>query len=339
MALPASEEAGAFGLALAAGVAAAASAVLTWLAMHYARRRGLIDHPGARRSHREATPRGGGIGIVVLALVALSWLLWTEPAQRFLGATFAFGVAGIAAIGWLDDHSPQPVLRRLCVHIVAAVALVFALLPGAPWEWLVAATLLLVTAVNFCNFMDGINGLAASQAALVCFILSWAFGRIGDGAWASLAAVVGAACVGFLPFNVPRARVFLGDVASGALGFAVGALLLLAVLHKALPLAGALLLPSAFVLDAGLTLAQRMLRGRRWYAAHREHLYQWLVRSGRSHLEVSLMYLAWTAVAAGLAIAAPLESQPALTVATYAAGAGFWWTMRRRLLLQRRRSR
>lgn len=319
-------------------LAAAGSAALAWLALLYGRRRGLLDQPGARRSHSLPTPRGGGIGIVVTLIISAMALALAESPLFYAWVAFALGLAAVAAIGWWDDHQPQPVLRRLTVHAAAAVLLVVTLWPGHGLLWWVLGAFALVCAINFTNFMDGINGLAATQAALVALLLMVAFIGGGQSAAALLAAVLGAACLGFLPFNLPRARVFMGDVGSGALGYAIGALLLFAWSSASLSVAAVLLLPSAFVLDAGLTLAQRMLRGRRWYAAHREHLYQWLVRSGRSHLEVSLMYLAWTALAGGLAIAAPGELQPALAMAVYAVGAGLWWSLRRRVLWQRRQA-
>src|SRR5690606_26858709 len=149
----------------------------------------------------------------------------------------------------------------------------------------------------------------------------------------ALALVV--AVLGFLPFNFPRARCFLGDVGSGALGIAVAALLIVAVARRALDPWTALLLPIAFLTDAGLTLASRILLGRRWYTAHREHLYQWLVRRGRSHAGVSGLYAgfnlvvvlpAWLLVAGG-----HVPSAVALAVVAAIAAAG-WFAARHWLL-------
>ncbi|MGH8172769.1 MAG: hypothetical protein ACREPX_06455, partial [Rhodanobacteraceae bacterium] len=106
---------------------------------------------------------------------------------------------------------------------------------------------------------------------------------------------------GFLPFNFPRARVFMGDVGSGVLGLLIAVAVLWQMQVRQIALASGLILCSAFVVDASCTLISRMLRGRRWYSAHREHLYQWLARSSGGHARVVALYLAWN-----LLIAAPV---------------------------------
>lgn len=311
-------------------LAAPASAALTWLAVLYGRRRGLLDLPGRRRSHREVTPRGGGIGPVLVVLLALP--IVTSAAEA---PALALALALVAAVGWIDDHRPLSAGLRLAVHALAAVVLVPGLLPGLGGIGLVLAGLGLVAAVNVSNFMDGINGLTASQAALVSVAIAVLSGPqlpVPGG----LAAVVALACAGFLPFNLPRARVFLGDVGSGALGLLAGALGLLAWREGMASAAALLLLPSAFALDAGLTLLARARAGRRLAQPHREHLYQWLVRAGASHTSVTAAYAGWTLLMAGLCLAFPRGSM-ALTVAVYLAGAGIWWQARRALLARRRR--
>jgi UDP-N-acetylmuramyl pentapeptide phosphotransferase/UDP-N-acetylglucosamine-1-phosphate transferase len=141
--------------------------------------------------------------------------------------------------------------------------------------------------------MDGINGLLSFQAIFVFLTLAalaHSVGAVAD-AWhlCALAATVAA----FLPFNFPRARVFMGDVGSGAVGLLIGiAVLRQTSLSGLAPLSGAVAC-SAFVIDATCNLLSRMLRGRRWYSAHREHLYQWMVRSGMLHGRVVLWYMSW----------------------------------------------
>lgn len=277
--------------------AAGGAALLTRLAIAYAQRRAMFDLPGQRRNHREPTPRGGGIAIVAVLLVAAIASMLAGRVQPGFGIAFCIGLVLVAGIGWLDDHRPLSARVRLLVHFAASAVLVSQLpVPGAGGAGIALALvqwLCLATAINFWNFMDGINGLVASQTVWVAACVAVAFAAIGASGAALLALALAAATLGFLPFNLPRARVFMGDVGSGGLGFGCGALLLLAERLSAIPVWSVILIVSALMFDAGLTLAARMLRGRRWYTAHREHLYQWLVRSGASHVRVTLLYLLW----------------------------------------------
>ena len=200
------------------------SAALTWTARGYALRRQLLDQPGERRSHSVATPRGGGIAIVVSLLVAAGAAMWAWPGAAPSLLVACLGLVLVAGIGWWDDHRPLPALRRLLVHFIAA-ALLAGLVKVHGGSWLLAVLVLLFTAslINIWNFMDGINGIASSQAIVAALglapVLPWPY---------SLAAVaLGLACLGFLPFNFPRARIFMGDVGSGALGYAVAVVLVL----------------------------------------------------------------------------------------------------------------
>jgi UDP-N-acetylmuramyl pentapeptide phosphotransferase/UDP-N-acetylglucosamine-1-phosphate transferase len=314
------------------------AALITEACIQYARRRGLLDHAGPRRSHAGSVPRGGGLG-VVLPLAGACWLLvnggWLEGS---VALRFAVAVLAVAAIGWIDDHRPLPAWLRLLVHVAAALGFLLPMFPGAEWQGVLvaaAAVLLLVTAVNFWNFMDGINGIASLQALFVAAVLVHAFAQHGDAGMLLLSLALASACLGFLPFNLPRARIFLGDVGSGGIGFAIGALLLLAVQRGALDVWTALLLPSAFWLDAGLTLASRMLLGRRWYTAHREHLYQWLARRGRSHSNVDVLFALWNlliVLPAYSLIAADLVPALPMLVLVSVAGVAVWLATRRYLL-------
>jgi UDP-N-acetylmuramyl pentapeptide phosphotransferase/UDP-N-acetylglucosamine-1-phosphate transferase len=287
--------------AILLGVAAAAlaSSLLTWLAILYARRRAMLDAPGRRRSHLTPTPRGGGIGVVLVAAAVSGWLANAGLLPAAAGTGFALGTLAVGAIGWLDDHRPLPASLRLLVHLGAAFGFATVALGASPaaatsaWLCAAAAVFCLTSSVNVWNFMDGINGLVGTQSAWVAGAAMLAFGLDGEWGWSLLSACVAAAALGFLPFNFPHARVFLGDVGSGGLGFACGALLLAAVFGGHVSPWSALLIASALWLDAALTLGYRMLRRRRWYTAHREHLYQWLVRSRLGHPQVTTLYLAW----------------------------------------------
>jgi UDP-N-acetylmuramyl pentapeptide phosphotransferase/UDP-N-acetylglucosamine-1-phosphate transferase len=328
------------------------SAGLVALAIAYARRRGLLDEPGRRRSHRMPTPRGGGIGIVGAMLVALAVLAAWRPSLVDTGTAMglAFGLAVTAAIGWYDDHRPLRAWPRLLAHGIAATGFVVALsgtsppsLPafGAPvaW-WMPVVALVMVASINLHNFMDGIDGLLALQALFVFGVFTACGALAGAYAWALSCALVASAVAGFLPFNFPRARIFMGDVGSGAVGFVIAALAALGILRGHLDLVAALLAVSAFAIDAGLTLFSRIVRGRRWYSAHREHLYQWLVRGGRSHAKVAGLYMAWNlSVVVPALIAAASLPPPAgwfLCAVVYAIGALAWCTARRACLAHAR---
>lgn len=258
----------------------------TWLARGYALRQQLMDAPGERRSHSVATPRGGGIAIVFSLLLATAWLGWLAPQDRLLLASFAGGLLLVAGVGWWDDHRPLSPWWRLLVHALAAT-----LLAGATWTatgaWLptVTAWLAVMALVNIWNFMDGIDGIATTQAALCAL----AFLFVLHGPWAWLAGALFAACLGFLPFNFPRARIFLGDVGSGALGFALAGLLTVAY-SSAKPSWWLILPMLPFLVDAGFTLLSRILRGERWWTPHVGHVYQRAARRF-GHFRVTLAYL------------------------------------------------
>ncbi len=307
----------------------------TWLARRYAIGRQMIDQPGERRSHATPTPRGGGIAIGVAMLLALAWVASIDTARTQLYAAIATGLALVAGIGWMDDHKPLPVLLRLATHVVAAALLAWGV-HGAGGDGIAAcsAFILALVLVNIWNFMDGINGLAALQAALVALGLALIAGvQAGIGAAGWLALALMAACMGFLPLNFPKARIFLGDVGSGALGFMLAALLslLLIATPGRLPV---LLIPlSAFAIDATLTLGSRMVRRERWWQPHTCHAYQRWARSMKRHDVATWAYAGWTAIAIAVAISVK-GSTPTVIMATlggtYLAGAIIWWRLQRK---------
>ena len=323
---------------------AVVSAALTAFARRYALRRQLLDHPGQRRSHTLPIPRGGGIGPVVVMLIGGVLFAALDPQSRQSLAICLFGLVAVAGIGWLDDHRPLPALPRFAVHLGAALAASIALL-GMPQTAMqivavAAGTVVVAGLVNAWNFMDGIDGIAASQAGLVALILL--FGGWLAGTWWSLALLLLAAMTGFLPFNVPRARIFLGDVGSGALGFVVACLLLRTVATGALSWPVAALPVSAFLIDSGMTLLLRIMRGKTWWQPHREHLYQWLVRSGRTHVHVGTWYALWTLLAGALTMAVS-RCSPAvgawISGGALLSGCLLWMRLRNRLWMVARHRR
>ena len=308
----------------AVGVGAAAvSAVGTQVGLAYARRTGMLDVPGERRSHAHATPRGGGIGIVFTCLVLLL-LFAATTAPPLPWMLIMAGLLLVAGAGWWDDHRPLPAWPRLLAHAVAAGLLACAVwLQGASPMAALAAFALALGLVNAWNFMDGIDGLAASQALLCGLGLACVLA----GPWAALGVAIGAASLGFLPFNLPRARIFLGDVGSGALGFLMAVLLAAGFAER--PMAGwpvLLLAPMAMLVDAGLTLFWRMRRGDIWWQAHAQHLYQ---RSSRrhGHAKVCLAYSLWTLAAIGLMLGLQGQADSlalAASIAAFAASGLLW---------------
>lgn len=291
----------------------------TWIARKYAIRRKLIDQPGERRSHAVPTPRGGGIAIVLSLLVAACVLGLRNPQEIVLVGGFVLGLVLVAGVGMIDDHRPLSPWLRLGVQGIAAA--IFALAVAGRWGDLQVALLAFLAVMvltNVWNFMDGINGIATTQAAL----LAGGLVLLAGGSWAWVALALVGACLGFLPFNFPKARIFLGDVGSGALGYAMAALLVIASVNGSLP-APLLLLPAgAFLVDSGLTLLRRVLRGERWWTSHAQHAYQrWAAASG-AHTTVTLAYAGWTAASWLLAfwLAPKAEGQ-------MIAGCAIWFTM------------
>ncbi|KRE87184.1 glycosyl transferase family 4 [Rhodanobacter sp. Soil772] len=307
-------------------------------AIGYAHRRGMLDQPGQRRSHRLPTPRGGGIGIVVAMLVCLPGVLSGLPAAwptSVIAGLFA-ALLLVALAGWWDDHRSLPVLPRLAVQLLAVGLFSLSLLAtGLSWWWLPLLLIGGAWSINLHNFMDGIDGLLAQQAIFVgagLALLAWA---AAQPTLAMAAAVLAASALGFWWFNRPPARIFMGDVGSGSIGLLIFAFsaMLWRVEHALLwP---ALILSSTFVVDASLTLLTRMWRGRRWYTAHREHLYQWLVRRGGTHARTGAAYLGWNLlIAAPLAWLAWSHLRMALpiTITVYLGAAVAWLALKRRCL-------
>ena len=274
---------------LGAGVAAIVAGVATFAIRRYANALGLIDLPGERSSHRIATPRGGGVAIMLGTAAALAALSLLSGDDRSAAWTL-FGIAALSgAAGLADDRFGLTPMTKLLAQIVVGVALLVFFgpvielplpflfneaVPQAVVAWGLSV-LWLTTVVNFFNFMDGIDGLAAGQAVASCI-------GIAVAAWSVdatvLALSVGAASVGFLFHNAPRAKIFMGDSGSGFLGFVLAAAPFAAPPSRrdeAL-LAVAMGL-SLFLLDPIRTLIKRAFERKNIFRAHREHLYQQLV--------------------------------------------------------------
>lgn len=291
--------------------------------------RRALDIPNARSSHSRPTPRGGGVAIVLGFLVGLG-LWWVQTAglsPRALG--WLVGAVLIALVGFVDDLRSLAALPRLIAQLIAAVALT---LLGVQLHDASPVTLLalpvaftyIVGLTNIYNFMDGIDGLATTQAAIAGVALGLSGGILGNPLLEVSGSVIAAAAIGFLPFNRPRARLFMGDVGSTFLGFSFAGLTLLASIGVGggrLPLIVGPVLLAPFVFDGTFTLIGRMLRREPWYSAHRSHLYQRLVGLGWSHGQVTSLYAGGALVSAAAALGCVLAQDVAVQVGL--AGVGF----------------
>jgi UDP-N-acetylmuramyl pentapeptide phosphotransferase/UDP-N-acetylglucosamine-1-phosphate transferase len=296
-----------------------ASFVLVGIVRQLAVRHGVIDHPGARSSHVVPTPRGGGLGLM-LTVLALCAFEARRLDQRAVFAPLA-GAALVALVGWLDDRRGLSVAVRLAAHVLSAMAVGIVAVSGQPTAVIAIMVLVwwtfwTVTSINLVNFMDGINGLVASQVAI--FALSLALFAGTDGLPAYAALVVAAACIGFLPWNFPRARIFLGDVGSGGLGYLVPLLALLTMQDANVDFVRAHLPLFPLFGDAAWTIVRRWRAGERLTQPHRSHLYQRLANGGMGHVRVTALYSVAALVGA---IAAHAEgiSRPVVRVLIFAA--------------------
>ena len=286
-------------------------------------RRAILDHPNERSSHATPTPHGGGLAVVPVVLVACG--VASVLAGTLITYWLVFAAAAVlAAVSWRDDLHGLGAGPRLAVQ-AAAVALGITALPGQgfvfqgllPW-WLdmAAAGFLWLWFVNLFNFMDGVDGMAGTEAASIGVGLYLLFVA---GAWPGAAGlyalIIAAAALGFLAWNWHPARIFLGDVGSVPLGYLIGWLLLGAAAQGLWP--AALLLPLYFFADATVTLLSRLRRRQVVWRAHRDHYYQRALDRGlgqdtvvRAVLGVNLVLIACAllSLAGGMVMAAALAT-------------------------------
>lgn len=304
--------------------ALALSAAITAVVRAVAVSRGVLDVPNQRSSHSAATPRGGGIAIVLVCGAAWAILALVGSVSVDLLVALLGGGLAVAVVGLVDDLRGVPVGIRLAVHLGAAVWAV-TWLGGLPalrigahvvhfgWLGYVLAVLGIVWVLNLFNFMDGIDGIAAAEAVFV--VAGAAVLPLFGGPTTPMFAaevVFAAACAGFLVWNWPPARIFMGDVGSGFLGYVLAVLALAATCNDPSAIWKWLMLGGVFFVDATVTLVRRFSRGERLHEAHRSHAYQWLARRWRSHrkvtLTVTIINLLWVFPCAVLATLRPESS-------------------------------
>lgn len=318
------------GILILAVVCFAISAGLTMAVRAYALRNSILDVPNERSSHTTPTPRGGGAAIAVAALggIGVAGLLGWMP-TALAGGLFGGGVL-VAGVGWVDDRGHVPPLLRAAVHAAAAAVVLWSIggLPeirlgevtvSAGWAGTLFGLITIVWLTNLYNFMDGIDGMAAGEATSVALIGAVLLLVMGAPRMAAVSWIIAAAAAGFLVWNWPPARIFMGDVGSGLLGFLFGGMAIISEAEGALSSLVWALLLGVFVVDATATLIRRMAGGERWYSAHRQHAYQRAVRAGFSHREVSAAVLVlnlFLGAAAVVAVFRP-EWQPLILAASY----------------------
>lgn len=288
-----------FGLVWLIPVIGVLALSLTWVLRRYALLRNVLDIPNARSSHSVPTPRGGGVAIVVSFLVGLL-LLAIEGGVPWSVAWALVGAGLLVAIlGFLDDHGHIAARWRLLGHFSASVwALLW--LGGMPpislfgvsvelaWLGNVFGALYLVWMLNLYNFMDGIDGIASVEAICVCVsasVIYWLSG-FGELVWEPL--LLAMAVSGFLYWNFPPARIFMGDAGSGFLGIILGVLSLQAAWKVPSLLWVWLILMGVFIIDATFTLVRRLIRGDKVYEAHCSHAYQFASRKFGNHLPITI---------------------------------------------------
>jgi Fuc2NAc and GlcNAc transferase len=327
----------------------ALSAAGAWIATGCVRllaiRHAILDIPNKRSSHKAPVPRGGGLAIALVSLSGLLYLTIGQALNPRIFAALAVGGVAVAGIGYADDLRPQSARVRILVHVGASVIFLFLItcflqsraivLPDSAF-WIGGGLLVFVlaSAVNLFNLMDGIDGIAGGEAVFLAVSGAWLNWKVaGDGGLTLAMLSLAGATMGFLAWNMPPARIFMGDVGSGFLGFMLAALGIVVTLTTTIPMQVWPILGGVFIVDTSVTLLRRVIRGDRWFEAHRTHAYQHIAVHWRSHLRVtllvSLINIFWLLPWAFYAVIAPERATVALvlsllplTILVFAIGAG-----------------
>ena len=307
----------------------------TEMVRRYAIRTSMIDIPNHRSSHTVPTPRGGGIAMVAGILSMLAVLWWTLPEQRWTTTGLLGGGLFIATVGMLDDRYQLSAKLRLVVQFLAAGWFLFCCGGSGPLQWLgtdlqnillPAVLLFLVWSTNVYNFMDGLDGFAGGQAVVAATAAALICLRHDNLLLAFTMLATSGAAAGFLVWNWPPAKIFMGDCGSGFLGFLFAATAVAAHKQGTLPMSAGLLLVLVFLIDATLTLLRRIAQGEPWYKPHRSHAYQLATQLGASHRQVTIVSLVLFSISAGIAIMATEATTSAniLMVVYASAIVGLW---------------
>jgi Fuc2NAc and GlcNAc transferase len=333
------------GILMVTVAAFSVSLVVTGLMRSYALQHDFLDVPNLRSSHTAPTPRGGGVAIVLAFLASVLVLVLLGKIDTGVVLALIAGGGITALVGFIDDRRPQSAGVRFAVHLVAAGSALI-LIGGIAgrafvnlgvhsiWVGWLLALATLVWATNLFNFMDGIDGIAASEAVFIAGAgagFNWYYG--GEAGLTAVMLCLAAASLGFLHWNWPPARIFMGDVGSGFLGFSIAVLGIAQARTAIIPIEVWGILGGVFLVDATATLLRRIARGDRWFQAHRMHAYQHLARRWRAHLPVTtlviLINVVWLLPVAMLAARFPMRAPwflaaalIPLVVLAYGCGAG-----------------
>ena len=281
-------------------LAAVLAAALTWLLLHSRLRRSFLDVPNERSLHQTPKPRIGGLGICVALAVSLALLPAAGFEYPFLFVNVAAGALIVMLISFVDDLVTVGAGIRILFHFAAAATLIAGgtavrdLLIGgltvglSPGLGLTFSVLYVMWIVNLYNFMDGMDGFAGGMTLIGFSTLAWMTATSGEQVLAAISICAAGAAGGFLLFNFPPARVFMGDGGASTLGFFTAALSLWADVVGAVPLWISVLIFSPFIVDASVTLVRRAWNRERLWRAHRNHYYQKLVRLGWGHRKTVL---------------------------------------------------
>lgn len=318
--------------------------MITEAMRRHALARGVMDIPNARSSHTIPTPRGGGLAIVVTSLMAT--LATTVSGSLPVRTSLALLIGGcaIAAVGWFDDKNHLSIRLRFVVHTMSAACAVimlggvqsFRIGPVAlssPIILSAIAVVGIVWAVNLFNFMDGIDGIAGTQTACVSLGGGAMLMLGGETGLAYCMLALGAAALGFLVLNWHPAKIFMGDVGSGFIGFYVATVAVASDRVSAVPLLLWVMMMAVFVVDATGTLICRIVEGHPWSEAHRSHVYQLAVRSGFSHDRVALVVCIVDCLLVSIAFLSMRRPDLASAISVVVLAAVFvaWVRLRRRL--------
>jgi UDP-GlcNAc:undecaprenyl-phosphate GlcNAc-1-phosphate transferase len=280
----------------------------------------VMDTPNARKAHANPTPKGGGVGVVVAFLLGISVLYGTATFARLADPYFRgviLASVAIAIVAFMDDVREWPFTVKLAAQVAAALVAVgsglYVSVYNLPrlgpvdlgWIGMAVTVAWILFATNAMNFIDGLNGLAAGTALVACVFLAF-IAQAQQGWFVYFAAMLLAAgLVGFLPFNFPRARIFMGDVGSQFCGFVLAVLGVAAARFGAVEMSFLLvpMLLSGVLFDVAFTLVRRALAGQRLTEAHRGHLYQVAQRSGMDARAIAVLYWGFAALGGICALA------------------------------------
>lgn len=278
------------------------SLVGTWGLKRYALAKQIMDIPNARSSHSSPTPRGGGLAFVIVFLFSVATLTLTQVLEHPINQLALISLAMVALLGFYDDKKTLSPLVRCIVQLISACLMLYAFNPLPSINLyifqmqtgIILNSLMILYTVwllNLFNFMDGINGIASVEALTVCIGMVLIFCLGGCYQLAFIPAILCACVLGFIPWNFPKAQIFMGDAGSSFLGFALALLSLEALTISADMFWSCLVMLGVFIVDASVTLFRRALRGEKIYMAHCSHAYQNAAKLYGSHITVTLAVL------------------------------------------------